>query len=125
MSRKKTCVAAAAALALGLGVTVPALADSPEEPVPGLLTGEGGLLGPRGLLGADGGLLPALLGGHSSAGEFVGGTQDLAGEMGGLLGSFIAGDAPPISGDGSGEDSHIAIGPLNGLGLLGGLLGRY
>jgi hypothetical protein len=125
VSNKITSVAAAAALSLGLGVTVPALAASDEEPVPGLLEGDGGMLGPKGLLGADGGLLPALLGGHSSADEFLGGTQELADGMGELVNEFATGEAPPVGGDDSGQDSQVSIGPLNGLGLLGGLLGRY
>ena len=125
MSKKITCVAAAAALALGLGVTVPAVAASGDGPVLGLLSGGGELLGPGGLLGADGGLLPALLGGHSSVGDFLGGTQDLTGGMGELVGEFVTGEAPPVGGENSGEDSSVSIGLLDGLGLLGGLLGRY
>jgi hypothetical protein len=126
VSRRITCVAATAAMALGLGVTVPALAaPSQEDPLLGLLSGDGGLFGSGGLLGADGGLLPALLGGHSDVDELVGGTQDLAGGMGELFDGLLTGDAPSVGGDSSGEGSSVSIGPLHGVGLLGGLLGRF
>ena len=138
MVRKHTKWAVAAAvIGLGAGVVAPAVAfdASPINEVAavdgglldGLLTGEGGLLGPRGLLGSEGGLLPSLLGGHSTPEEFAEGTDELvdgmgflAGEMVGLVSQMPGADT--VGGDRVGEGNNIGGGLLGG--VLGGLLGR-
>lgn len=139
VSKHRQWAAAAVALGLSAAVVAPALAlDALGNPieevtseggglVDGLLTGEGGLLGPRGLLGSEGGLVPSLLGGHTTPGEFAEGAEDLvdgmgylAGEMTGLITSMPGAEA--IGGDRVGEGNNIGGGLLGS--LLGGVLGR-
>jgi hypothetical protein len=116
----------------------PALADH-DGAVDDAVTVEGellgGLLGDRGLLGSSGGLLPSLLGGHSTVSEFNEGTGELV-EGFALMGELVnhMGDAPLIGGEHMGEGSQVGGGLLGGLlggdgrgllgGLTGGLLGR-
>ena len=139
LGKHKQWALAAVVIGFGAGAVAPAVAfgglGSPIEEVAsadgglldGLLTGEGGLLGPNGLLGSEGGLLPGLLGGHDSPDEFAAGTGELADEMGHLAGEMVGlitqtPGADPIGGDEVGEDNNIAGGLLGG--LVGGLLGR-
>ena len=129
----------AVVIGLGAGALAPAVASdglgSPIEEIAavdgglldGLLTGEGGLLGPGGLLGSEGGLLPGLLGGHSSPDEFAAGTGELVDGMGSLAGEMVGlitqmPGADTVGGDEVGENNNIAGGLLGG--VLGGLLGR-
>lgn len=135
VQNSRRLAAIAVALGLGVGAMAPARADDggagglgdPGGLLSGLLTGDGGLLGPRGLLGGEGGLLPGLLGGHDTPGEFAEGSADLAkgmvdllGAMGGLVTAIP--ESEPVGGERVGEDNRVAGGLLDG--LLGGLLGR-
>ncbi len=111
----------------GLGIPIEEVAAVDGGLLDGLLTGEGGLLGPRGLLGGEGGLLPGLLGGHSSPDEFAAGTGELVDGMGSLAGEMVGlisemPGADTVGGDEVGQDNNIAGGLLGG--VLGGLLGR-
>jgi hypothetical protein len=149
----RTTRLAAAALSVGLAVAgmAPALADDndgvtdedawlvEDEPfrgsvgnllhgdlLGGLLGGSGGLLGPQGLLGAAGGLLPGLLGGHSSLPEFADGTGDLVEGLS-VLPETLAG--PPVGGEHTGENVRLGGGVLSGIldvgSILGGLTGHF
>ena len=149
MTRTTRLAAAALTVGLAFAAMAPALADDgvsdtdawvvEEEPfrgslgnvlqgdlVGGLLGGNGGLLGPQGLLGAAGGLLPGLLGGHSSLPEFADGTGDLVEGLS-VLPETLAG--PPVGGEQTGENVRVGGGVLSGIldvgSILGGLTGRF
>jgi hypothetical protein len=139
VGKHKQWMVAAVVIGLGAGMVTPAVAvfddfspidevaSTPSEGLlDGLLTGEGGLLGPRGVLGSEGGLLPSLLGGHSTPEEFAEGTEELVDGMGYLTGEMVGLITSPgtdtVGGDRVGEGTSIGGGLLAG--VLGGLLGR-
>ncbi len=149
MTRTTRLAAAALSVSLAIAGMAPALADDgvpdddawlvEDEPfsgslgnllhgdlVGGLLGGSGGLLGPQGLLGAAGGLLPGLLGGHSSVPEFADGTGDLVDGLS-VVPETLTG--PPVGGEHTGDNVRVGGGVLSGIldvgSILGGLTGRF